>query len=146
MTFAFDLISDLHVETWNSFDWTGQATSPVCVVVGDIAKNLDSTIMVLKHLASCYQAVFYIDGNDEHRYQLHDLNLSYRELSVKLAGIQNLVYMRDTIVVINGVAILGANGWWSYDFDPRIDIDQTQAWCRDYYNICLLYTSDAADE
>jgi hypothetical protein len=30
MLFAFDLISDLHVDTWpKPFDWTGQATSPI---------------------------------------------------------------------------------------------------------------------
>ena len=39
MQFAFDLISDLHVETWDSFDWTGQATSPYCVVAGDVARD-----------------------------------------------------------------------------------------------------------
>ena len=39
MNFSFDLISDLHVETWNEFDWSGQATSPYCVVAGDVARD-----------------------------------------------------------------------------------------------------------
>ena len=50
MTFAFDLISDLHIETWDKFDWTGQATSPVCVIAGDIARTTDLTVDTLKHL------------------------------------------------------------------------------------------------
>ena len=37
MEFAFDLISDLHVNTWPKFDWTGIATSPVAIVAGNIA-------------------------------------------------------------------------------------------------------------
>jgi hypothetical protein len=69
MKFAFDLISDLHVETWDSFDWTGQATSPYCVVAGDVARDRQLLLAdVLKHLGECYPGgVFYIDGNDEHR-------------------------------------------------------------------------------
>ena len=135
MTFAFDLISDLHVETWNKFDWTGQATSPVCVVAGDIARNIDLTVETLKHLSECYQAVFYIDGNDEHRYQLDNLDQNYNELADKLAIIKNVVFMREHVVVVNGVAIVGTNGWWSYDFDLNIDADQTRSWFQDAYQI-----------
>ena len=41
MSFAFDLISDLHGETWPEFVWTGQATSAYCVVAGDLARDRD---------------------------------------------------------------------------------------------------------
>jgi len=44
MQFAFDLISDLHIETWPQFDWKDQATSPFCVVAGDIAKDRQANI------------------------------------------------------------------------------------------------------
>jgi len=135
MTFAFDLISDLHVETWEPLDWHGQATSPVCVVAGDVAKTVDLTVETLQHLSKCYQAVFYIDGNDEHRWQLNDLDQSYQEITDKISNIKNVVYMRDNVVVINGVAILAANGWWSFDFDPTIDLDQARAHTQEYYQI-----------
>ena len=39
MSFAFDLISDIHAETWPDFDWTGKATSAYCVVAGDLARD-----------------------------------------------------------------------------------------------------------
>ena len=39
MQFSFDLISDLHVETWDQFDWTHQPTSPYCVVAGDVSQD-----------------------------------------------------------------------------------------------------------
>jgi hypothetical protein len=32
-----------------------------------------------------------------------------------------VVYLQDNVVVINGVAILGTNGWWGFDFDNTID-------------------------
>ena len=47
MKFAFDLISDLHIETWPDFDWTGQATSPYCVVAGDVARDRDAHMLLL---------------------------------------------------------------------------------------------------
>ena len=135
MTFAFDLISDLHVETWGDFDWAGQATSPVCIVAGDIARNIDLTVKTLAHLGECYQAVFYIDGNDEHRWQLDNLTQNYIELADKLAKIKNVVFMREHVVVVDGVAIIGTNGWWSYDFDLNIDSDLAKVWFQDVYQI-----------
>lgn len=135
MTFSFDLISDLHVETWNEFDWTGQPTSPYCVVAGDVAVDRQVLIDILTHLGQCYKGVFYIDGNDEHREQLTNLGESYTNLHNELNDIKNVVYMQDNVVIINGVAILATNGWWTYDFDPNIEVDQSVEWYRDRMNI-----------
>lgn len=135
MQFAFDLISDLHIETWQDFDWTGQATSPFCVVAGDIARDREIVYETLEHLSSCYQAVFYIDGNDEHRYYLEDLGSSYKGLVDLIAPLKKVVYLQDNVVIVNGVAILATNGWWSYDLDPSIEYDQTMAWFRDRYEV-----------
>jgi hypothetical protein len=136
MTFAFDLISDLHVDTWDTFDWVGQATSPYCVVAGDICKDRTRLIEVLTHLGKCYPGgVFYIDGNDEHTYFLDDLGASYLELYQQIKNIKNVVYLQDHVVIINGVAFLATNGWWCYDFDSNIDTDQTVEWYRSKQNI-----------
>lgn len=132
MTFAFDLISDLHVETWDSFDWTDQPTAPYCVVAGDVSRDHVLVAETLEHLSSCYAGVFYIDGNDEHRNNLEDLGGSYRSLKNKTNAIDGVVYLQDNVVIINGVAILATNGWWSYDFDPIIDYDETQDWYKEY--------------
>jgi len=134
MTFAFDLISDLHVDTWpQRFNWEGMATSPYCVVAGDVARDRELVIRTLRHLGQCYQAVFYIDGNDEHATHWEDLNHSYAQLARRIKNLHNVVYLQDNVVVIDGVAILGTNGWWGFDFG---DIDPTQAaqwyqqqWC-----------------
>jgi hypothetical protein len=137
MQFNFDLISDLHIETWDSFDWSGQATSPYCIVAGDVATDRNVLRETLKHLGTCYQGVFYIDGNDEHRHSLNDLGDSYKFLDRTLNNIKNVIYLQDNVVIINGVAILATNGWWSYDMDSALDYDQSQAWYQDRMQVLL---------
>ena len=136
MTVSFDLISDLHVETWDSFDWTGQATSPYCVVAGDVARNRDRLLEALEHLGRCYPGgVFYVDGNEEHKDYFHDLGASYRELSKDIEPIPNVVYMQDNVVIIKGVAFLGTNAWWTYDFDPVVDVETSIKSIQDHFGI-----------
>jgi hypothetical protein len=39
-----------------------------------------------------------------------------------------VVYLQDNVVVVDGVAILGTNGWWGFDFDLGIDAEQVAQW------------------
>lgn len=132
MSFSFDLISDLHVESWTNFDWSDQATSPYCVVAGDVARTPDQVAKTLQHLGECYAGVFYIDGNEEHRYQLANLDQSYNELQQAVSNIPNVIYMQHNVVITNGVALLAVNGWWTYEFDPNTDTEQSLEWYRNY--------------
>lgn len=128
MQFNFDLISDLHVETWGTdFDWSGQATSPYCVVAGDITRDSTRLFEILRHLSNCYLGVFYIDGNEEHKNNMSTMSENYKEFA-KINKIKNVVYMQNNVVIINGVAILATNGWWSYDLDPKIDTELSMDW------------------
>lgn len=132
MNVAFDLISDLHLETWGDhFSFTGLATSPYCIVAGDIAQDRQLVLTALRHLGQCYQAVFYIDGNDEHRHCLEDLDSSYRTLADQVSKIPNVVYLQDNVVVIDGIAILGTNGWWGFDFELAINPTQSALWWKE---------------
>jgi len=142
MTFAFDLISDLHVETWDGFDWTDQPTSPYCVVAGDVSRDHNIVIETLKHLSQCYAGVFYIDGNDEHRWHLENLAESYRSLRQQIDKIKNVVFLQDNVAIVNGVAILATNGWWSYDLNPQIEYEDAQAWYCEYTQ-CTPSSADA---
>ena len=120
MKFAFDLISDLHLDytgTAESFDWTGQATSRFCLVAGDIARDRELLVKTLTHLGECYEAVFYIDGNEEHKNYMTDLGASYRDLAKRIKTIHRVHYLQDQVIVIQGVALLASNGWWGFDFD-----------------------------
>jgi hypothetical protein len=124
MQITFDLISDLHLETWtDDLNWQGQATSSMCIIAGDIARDRDLVVKKLEQIASCYHMTFYIDGNDEHKYFMDNLPNSYRDLVHRLKPIKNLHYLHDNVVIINGVAILATNGWFGFDFDPAIDSD-----------------------
>ena len=135
MQFTFDLISDLHVETWDDFNWTHQATSPYCVVAGDVSKDRKLLAQTLKHLGECYQGVFFIDGNDEHRDSLDNLGQSYKDLRRYVDKFKNVVFMQDNVVVVNGVAFLAVNGWWSFDLDPTISHEKTVDWFHARYGV-----------
>lgn len=121
MNFTFDLISDLYVDAWPTIDWSVMPTSPVCVVAGNISRDRRLTIETLRELGRNYQAVFYIDGNEEHHAHLSNLGYSYADLAYKIGRIPNVVYLQDNVVVIDGVAILGTNGWWGFDLDLGVD-------------------------
>lgn len=146
MTFSFDLISDLHLETWNGeFDWTDQPTSAYCVVAGDISRDRDKLVEVLTHLGEKYMGVFYVDGNDEHRHNLDQIGTSYQELDLQIDKIKNVVWLHGNCVVINGVAFLGTNGWWTYDFDSNMDPEQSIRWNADRYGIDMTAASSIRD-
>jgi UDP-2,3-diacylglucosamine pyrophosphatase LpxH len=133
MKIAFDLISDLHLEPDSDFNWTGQATSPVCVVAGDVGRDYSTVKRTLRHLTECYSAVFYIDGNDEHRFMLDNIGASYRRLTRELHNIKNLTFLQNNVVIIDGLAILGTNGWWGFDMDETIDPELCKYWMKNKY-------------
>jgi len=133
MKVAFDLISDLHLEPDSEFDWEGQATSPVCVVAGDVSRDYRTVKKTLEHLSNCYRAVCYIDGNDEHRYGLDHLPSSYRRLIKEIKNIPDVTYLQENVVVIDGLAIVGANGWWGFDLDETLDMEVCKAWMKQEY-------------
>jgi hypothetical protein len=87
----------------------------------------------LKHLANCYAAVFYIDGNDEHTYNYHRIGESYQELARSINRLNRVTYLQDNVIVIDGVAILGTNGWWGYDLDENINRDDCKQHMTDWY-------------
>lgn len=136
MTVSVDLISDLHVESWDQFDWSGQATSPYCIVAGDVARNREQLLEALEHLGKCYPGgVFYVDGNEEHRDYYHDLGASYQDLAKDIESIPKVVFMQDQVIILRGVAFLGTNAWWTYDFNPELDLDLCVQSAQDHFGI-----------
>lgn len=134
MPLIFDLISDLHVESWpQEFDWAHRATSSMCVVAGDVCRDRELLRRTLTHLSECYHAVFYIDGNDEHHGRYTQLNQSYRDLTTLVKTIPNVVYLQDNVIIIDQVAIVGTNGWWNWNFDPNQQPSDTRQWWCDHY-------------
>lgn len=136
MRVSFDLISDLHVETWpEPFDWKGMQTSTVALVAGDISRDRNIVLETLYHLGTCYNAVIYIDGNDEHRYHLENLFASYEDLHAEIKKLPNVLCLQDNVVVVDGVGFVGVNGWWHFDFDESQSYNQSRQWWLDHYKV-----------
>lgn len=143
MTTSFDLISDLHIETWEEkIDWKKTATSLACVVAGDISRDPEILYETLYELGNAYKTVFYIDGNDEHRFNLHNLEEHYIQIHKIIEQIPNVHYLRDTVTVIDGVGFVGVNGWWTYDFDVVESYTDTRKWFEDKYKVGSLESAN----
>jgi hypothetical protein len=111
--FAFDLISDLYVDDWEPAQWAGQPTSLLAVIAGDISKDLDRTVYELQCISQQYRQVMYIDGDLEHSEDLNAVSSNRKYLCKKLSKIQNLTYMHEQVMIINDVAFVAANLWWT---------------------------------
>lgn len=144
MPTSFDLISDLHIETWDEkLNWKNLATSLACVVAGDVSRDPDIIVETLQELGQAYKTVLYIDGNDEHRWNLHDLPDHYNVLSQLISEIPNIHYLRDTVAVIDGVGFVGVNGWWTYDFDTPESYTNSRRWFEERYKVGSLESANA---
>lgn len=131
MTHSFDLISDLFLTPDSVFNWKHQPTSIFCIVAGNISADRTVLISTLTHLSECYKAVFYIDGYLEHLHCMDYVDESYADLEEQLATIPNLTYLQNQVVVADGMAILGTNGWWSHDFNADLDYCSSTQYTRE---------------
>lgn len=135
---SFDLISDLHIETWDTpLDMDGQQTSVFCVVAGDISRDRDIVKETLTHLGQCYKMVLYIDGNEEHKDTLEDIGYSYESLIREIDDIENVMYLQDQLVIIEGIGFIGTNGWWDFVFDEEENYNYSRHWYMEKYGVDL---------
>lgn len=111
MDINFDIISDLNLSENDKFEWDDKVTSLFCIVAGNISDDLRVVEKTLTYLSTLYQGVFYIDGS------LENLNLELRDDTISTLHkickkINNTVYLHSNIIIFNGVAIIGINGWY----------------------------------
>lgn len=136
MSLSFDLISDLNLSQWcTEPDWQNLPTSLFCVVVGNVDRDINDTAAFLKKLCDVYQAVFYIDGPMEHEQNLRDLGQSYKQLEKKLARIPGVTHLQNSVIVINGVALIGTNGWHDFGFNPNLPRETMRERYRCHYDL-----------
>jgi hypothetical protein len=107
---GFDIISDLNLNPNDSFNWENKATSLYCIVAGNISSNLRTVMQVLIHLSSKYQAVFFVPGKLEYEH-CDSLLTRTKELLAITDGIPNVSILHNNVIVVDGVALLGSNGW-----------------------------------
>ena len=123
--FAFDLISDLYLKEWPSVDWSNQPTSLIAVVAGDLSSDLDHTVYELKKISKHYCQVMYIDGDLEHQGQLSDVDETRSYLAQCLSNTKNITYMHKHVLIINQVAFIAANLWWSPEDSTTTSINDS---------------------
>jgi len=138
MKIHFDLISDLHVDSWDEqFSWEGKPTAPYAVIIGDVSRDRADVRPVLKEIAKNYLMTMYVDGNDEHRWNLEDLKTSYKTLKEDIGVIDNFIWLQDDCLVIDNVAFVGSNGWTSFDFADNGTYQENKTWFQDTYKFSM---------
>jgi hypothetical protein len=123
MNIGFDVISDLNLDAEDSFDWENKATSLYLIIAGNISNDLRVIHQTLLHLSQFYQGIFYVAGSLEHD-SLHLVKNRYLELAQICKSIKNVAFLHRHVVVINGVAILGANGLYGTNIDPLTTLEK----------------------
>jgi len=119
MKIGFDVISDLNLDPEESFNWEGKATSLYCIIAGNISDDLRTIHQTLLHLSRLYQGVFYTAGSLEYEGAV---NIPERtnDLSKICKTIRNVAYLHNHVVILDGIAIVGTNGWYNPTFDNII--------------------------
>lgn len=111
---GFDIIGDLNLDPDDSFNWQNKQTSLYCIVAGNISTDLRTVIQVLIHLSTLYQGVFFVPGALEYQSS-NNITRRTDELNAISQGIPNVCMLHQNVVIIDGVAILGTNGWAGID-------------------------------
>jgi predicted phosphohydrolase len=124
MKIGFDVISDLYLSPEDSFNWENKATSLYCVIAGNISSDIRTIVQTLAHLSRFYQGIFYIPGHLEYEDTL-DIQAKTSEIVKICNKIKNVAVLQNRIVIIDGVAILGCNGWYgnATSEDPDFEND-----------------------
>ena len=139
MIFGFDVISDLYLNPGEEFDWTGKPTSLFCLIPGNISSDLPTIHRVLAHLSTLYHGIFYIDGSLEN-HDIYNRDMRIKELHKVCGNFKNVIYLHNNVVVVDGVAFVGINGWYKNYLDNTIT-DDFQAKCYRYEDIGYLEKS-----
>lgn len=111
MIIGFDVISDLNLAAGDNFDWENKSTSLYCLIAGNISSDLSTVVKVLSHLSTLYQGVFYIPGSLEYK-DIENFEIRTLEIVRACQRIKNVAVLHEHVVIIDGIAILGANGWY----------------------------------
>lgn len=110
MDIGFDVISDLRLDPEESFNWEGKQTSLYCLVPGNVSSDLRTVLQTLAHLGKLYQGVFYTPGPLEYT-DTSDIVVRTEHIINICSKIHNVAVLHHNVVLVDGVAIIGANGW-----------------------------------
>jgi hypothetical protein len=107
---GFDIVGELFIEPNDSFNWENKATSLYCIVTGNVSSDLRTLMQVLSHLSKYYQGVFYVPGTLEYT-NTDDVSTRTAEITQICANIPNVILLHQTVIIVDGIGIVGVNGW-----------------------------------
>lgn len=139
----FDLVSDIHDDIWKSrvmnytFDWNAvkNPDSDILVIAGDTSNSIYDTFDFATKASDYYEHVIIIDGNHEH-YDNFDFMMAKNrtvdesmERLKKLSKKNNKIHYLDgqDYTVIDGVAFIGATGWYNWKSGHTGDVNEVNA-------------------
>jgi predicted phosphohydrolase len=95
------------------------------VLSGNISNDIGVLHRTLRHLSGLYHGVFFIDGTLENEYSI-SRDTKIKEIQSICSNYRNVIYLHNNVVVIDGIAIVGINGWQEkyFDFSEMIDFQQ----------------------
>lgn len=125
MELGFDVISDLHLDPDDSFNWENKATSLHCIVAGNVSSDLRTIWQTLTHLSHYYQGIFYVPGYLEYE-NCTDIDLRTKNLLDITKKIPNVAMLYHHVVVLEGIAVLGCNGWALESDVPDLNLHRLQ--------------------
>lgn len=129
---GFDIISDLNLQPNDSFNWENKATSLYCIVAGNVSSDIRTVIQVLLHLSRLYHGVFFVPGKLEYE-KCNSIVTRTNELLAISGSLNNVVVMHNNVIVVDGVGLLGSNGWGNIEntLDAK-NIEMTAAKYEDF--------------
>lgn len=142
MDIGFDIISDLYLTPEESFNWENKATSLYCIVAGNVSTDTRTIYQTLGHLARFYQGIFYVPGPLEYQNCIN-INIRTQELFNVCTRIPKVAMLYQHVVIIDGIAIVGCNGW-SVDPDQFPNLSPREIDTARYEDI--LYTKKSIDK
>ena len=126
---SIDLISDLNIVT--PLDWSGQPQSLVCALAGNLSSDRPLLHESLLHLSRQYKQVFYIDGPYDHFWEWTDVDRSMYDLQEAVEGMDRVTMLHNQVLIMNKVAVICVNGWFSFDFNKGFDMPHMYQWMKE---------------
>jgi hypothetical protein len=107
---GFDIIGELYINPNDSFNWENKASSLYCIVTGNVSSDMRTLVQVLAHLGKHYQGVFYVPGMLEYQTSENIIDRA-DEIAQFCSRIPNVILLHQSVIVIDGIGIMGINGW-----------------------------------
>lgn len=133
---SFDLVNDLHVDTYHVNYRLPASDKTILVVAGDVSNRFSRTCEFLEHARTVYETVLFVDGNHEWYGWQSEMNKSYSQLA-RMVQKTGAHFLHKNPYIVGDCAFIGANGW--YDLAVNNNIQASEQALRhqmgDYSNI-----------